>query len=349
MQSPPSLSAEDRVAPQRAGPHGAAWPSPANVHSAAGDHGMPQSHDLSNHGRMPAGQGPGRAKIASPAAATTRPGPNPTVVLLCIFWPIAHPLHARFLNRPITIDARARRGMQRALIARTAFSSETSEVQSSGIVYAEALDLRRARFCRQTRQECRRGGRGPERAGRRHYACPGRHARYRCTRPRRSPAALRERWSLRCPASGMTSDRRCIPWRRGRHSFARCRSPAHGLEWIHSPAALAHPLDDGTAVLLVRDLDEQCRMLGEDGAWRRILEPLSRGLVGAGRGHSAAAFAPAAASAAAGADGRLRSVAGDGAGRGWLPGCARAFADGWTGGALVPAARRSPSVRRSAS
>jgi phytoene dehydrogenase-like protein len=30
-------------------------------------------------------------------------------------------------------------------------------------------------------------------------------------------------------------------------------------------------------VLLVRDLDEQCRMLGEDGAaWRRILEPLSR-------------------------------------------------------------------------
>src|ERR1700727_507464 len=24
----------------------------------------------------------------------------------------------------------------------------------------------------------------------------------------------------------------------------------HGLEWIHSPAALAHPLDDGTAVML---------------------------------------------------------------------------------------------------
>lgn len=52
---------------------------------------------------------------------------------------------------------------------------------------------------------------------------------------------------------------------------------AHGLEWIHSPVAMAHPLDDGTAVLLVRDLDEQCRLLGDDGAaWRRILGPLSR-------------------------------------------------------------------------
>src|SRR5208283_4855107 len=28
----------------------------------------------------------------------------------------------------------------------------------------------------------------------------------------------------------------------------------YGLEWIHSPAPLAHPLDDGTAVLLQRDL-----------------------------------------------------------------------------------------------
>src|SRR6059058_4040490 len=28
-----------------------------------------------------------------------------------------------------------------------------------------------------------------------------------------------------------------------------------GLEWIHSPAPLAHPLDDGTAVLLERSID----------------------------------------------------------------------------------------------
>ncbi len=51
---------------------------------------------------------------------------------------------------------------------------------------------------------------------------------------------------------------------------------AHGLEWIDQPAALAHPLSDGTAVLLVRDLTEQCRLLEGDGAaWRRILGPLA--------------------------------------------------------------------------
>ena len=51
----------------------------------------------------------------------------------------------------------------------------------------------------------------------------------------------------------------------------------HGLEWIHPPAALAHPLDDGTAVLLVKDLSDQLALLGEDGgAWWRLLEPLAR-------------------------------------------------------------------------
>ncbi|MBV9296071.1 MAG: NAD(P)/FAD-dependent oxidoreductase, partial [Acidobacteriaceae bacterium] len=28
----------------------------------------------------------------------------------------------------------------------------------------------------------------------------------------------------------------------------------HGLDWIRSPAPLAHPLDDGTAVILERDI-----------------------------------------------------------------------------------------------
>src|SRR5262252_3614436 len=28
----------------------------------------------------------------------------------------------------------------------------------------------------------------------------------------------------------------------------------HGLEWIHSPAPLAHPFDDGTSITLERDL-----------------------------------------------------------------------------------------------
>src|SRR5437879_8769201 len=30
----------------------------------------------------------------------------------------------------------------------------------------------------------------------------------------------------------------------------------YGLEWIHSPAALAHPFEDGTAVTLERDLSD---------------------------------------------------------------------------------------------
>jgi phytoene dehydrogenase-like protein len=48
----------------------------------------------------------------------------------------------------------------------------------------------------------------------------------------------------------------------------------YGLEWIHSPATLAHPMDDGSAVLLERNLDDAAAALGEDGApWRSVMEP----------------------------------------------------------------------------
>src|SRR5580693_6248507 len=48
----------------------------------------------------------------------------------------------------------------------------------------------------------------------------------------------------------------------------------HGLEWIHSPAPLAHPLDDGTAVLLERDLRDAKTSLGADGdAWSKLMQP----------------------------------------------------------------------------
>ena len=48
----------------------------------------------------------------------------------------------------------------------------------------------------------------------------------------------------------------------------------HGLEWIHSPAALAHPLDDGSAVMLERDLDQTRDSLGIDGsAWDKLMRP----------------------------------------------------------------------------
>jgi phytoene dehydrogenase-like protein len=50
----------------------------------------------------------------------------------------------------------------------------------------------------------------------------------------------------------------------------------HGLEWIHSPAVLAHPFDDGTAVTLERDLHHAESALGQDGnAWRRLMSPFA--------------------------------------------------------------------------
>ena len=50
----------------------------------------------------------------------------------------------------------------------------------------------------------------------------------------------------------------------------------YGLEWIHSPAPLAHPLDDGTAVMLERDLRDAEAALAEDGKqWRRLMGPFS--------------------------------------------------------------------------
>jgi phytoene dehydrogenase-like protein len=51
----------------------------------------------------------------------------------------------------------------------------------------------------------------------------------------------------------------------------------HGLEWIHSPAPLAHPLDDGSAAVMERSVEETARSLGVDeAAYRRLFGPLVR-------------------------------------------------------------------------
>jgi len=48
----------------------------------------------------------------------------------------------------------------------------------------------------------------------------------------------------------------------------------YGLQWIHSPAPVAHPFDDGTAVVLDRDLAEAKSSLGQDGkAWSDLVRP----------------------------------------------------------------------------
>jgi phytoene dehydrogenase-like protein len=45
----------------------------------------------------------------------------------------------------------------------------------------------------------------------------------------------------------------------------------YGLEWLWPDVSLAHPLDDGTAGVMLRDVEETARGLGEDGArWKRI-------------------------------------------------------------------------------
>jgi phytoene dehydrogenase-like protein len=49
----------------------------------------------------------------------------------------------------------------------------------------------------------------------------------------------------------------------------------HGLEWIQPDAPLAHPLDDGSAVMLERSVDATAARLGADcDAYRGLLSPL---------------------------------------------------------------------------
>jgi phytoene dehydrogenase-like protein len=53
------------------------------------------------------------------------------------------------------------------------------------------------------------------------------------------------------------------------------RSLQLDLDLIESPAAVAHPLDDGTAVLVRRSVDETAAQLGRDAtAYRDLVEPL---------------------------------------------------------------------------
>ncbi|MFK7898158.1 MAG: phytoene desaturase family protein [Myxococcota bacterium] len=48
----------------------------------------------------------------------------------------------------------------------------------------------------------------------------------------------------------------------------------HGLEWICPPASVAHPLDDGSAVMLYKSVEQTMAELGADGAnYRRLVGP----------------------------------------------------------------------------
>ena len=50
-----------------------------------------------------------------------------------------------------------------------------------------------------------------------------------------------------------------------------------GLEWIQPQIPLAHPLDNGSAACLYKDIDVTAEQLHEDsGAYRRLMKPLAR-------------------------------------------------------------------------
>jgi phytoene dehydrogenase-like protein len=53
---------------------------------------------------------------------------------------------------------------------------------------------------------------------------------------------------------------------------------AHGLQWAWPTVDLAHPLDDGSAGVLVRSIEQTAQLLGRDGKrWRRLIGPIASG------------------------------------------------------------------------
>ncbi len=65
------------------------------------------------------------------------------------------------------------------------------------------------------------------------------------------------------------------PFATGSPFFSSLSLAEHGLEWIHPPAPLAHPLDDGSAVMLERSLEGTGENLGCDSrAYQTLMRPL---------------------------------------------------------------------------
>ncbi len=59
--------------------------------------------------------------------------------------------------------------------------------------------------------------------------------------------------------------------------FSTLPLQAHGLSFISSPAALAHPFDDGTAVMVERSVgDTAQQLINDSGAYKKMFDPLVR-------------------------------------------------------------------------
>src|SRR5260370_7213135 len=58
--------------------------------------------------------------------------------------------------------------------------------------------------------------------------------------------------------------------------FRRLPLAHYGLEWVHPSAPLAHPLDDGSAVIVDRSIEVTAQTLGEDAdRYRRLMGSLT--------------------------------------------------------------------------
>jgi phytoene dehydrogenase-like protein len=69
------------------------------------------------------------------------------------------------------------------------------------------------------------------------------------------------------------------PFGRTSPFFAGLDLERHGLRWIEPPASVGHPLDDGSAVIVERDVEVTAAQLGRDrDAYRRLFAPLVRDL-----------------------------------------------------------------------
>src|SRR5687767_5369564 len=59
--------------------------------------------------------------------------------------------------------------------------------------------------------------------------------------------------------------------------FQKLQLRRWGLEWIFSPAAVAHPLPDGRSTILYKDLDRTAERLGADAKnWHELFAPFTR-------------------------------------------------------------------------
>ena len=125
-----------------------------------------------------------------------------------------------------------------------------------------------------------RDRRRPEWTGSGHRSCPS-WTEVHVLEAESTPGGAARTLELTLPGFRHDFGSAVYPLGAGSPFFSSLPLSNHGLEWIHSPAALAHPLDDGTAVMLQRDLDETRDSLGIDGpAWDQLVRRFAESWTG---------------------------------------------------------------------